>query len=141
MSADAREELLGWLRNLEAQLAAGEDPSAEVALVYLAHQDVVIDEDELHGALRRAILLRATGGDPYRDIELDERAVEGLADDLDEPARRSELLAALVEIAELVAGLPHLERVASELLADPEHAWRLLAVALLADHLSSDDDV
>lgn len=136
--AEARAQLLAWLGELEGRLAAGEDPGADVALVYLAHADVLIDEDELAGALRRAMLLRATGGDPTRELDLDERAVVALADDLDDPAVRSDLLAALVEVAELVAGLPHLERQVSELLALPDHAWRLFAVALLADHLDDD---
>lgn len=144
-AAAAHEQLLGWLRELERRLdaagageeLAGAEQDAEVALVYLAHGDVVLDEDELHGAIRRAVLVRTRSGSPLRDIDPDEHAVVGLADDLDSPAARAELLAALAEVAELVAGLPRLERTATELLADPDRAWRLLAASLLADHLES----
>ena len=77
-------------------------------------------------------------GDPRRELDPDERAVVSLADDLDEPARRAELLAALDDVAELVAGLPELTARVAALQAGPERAWRLLAVALLADHLDDD---
>jgi hypothetical protein len=136
----AREALLDWLRQLEEAVAEGDDPGADVALVYLAREDVLIDEDELHGALRRSVLLRATGGDPRRELDIEERAVVALADDLDEPARRAELTAALGEVAELVAGLPQLAARTAALQGDPERAWRLLALALIADHLDADDE-
>ena len=137
-AAEALDGLRAWLAQLEQTVAAGDDPGADVALVFLAREDVLLDEDELHGALRRAVLLRATGGDPRRELDPDERAVVSLADDLDEPARRAELLAALDDVAELVAGLPELTARVAALQAGPERAWRLLAVALLADHLDDD---
>ncbi len=129
-----------WLGQLEEAVAAGEDPGADVALVYLVHEDVLLDEDELHGALRRAVLLLATGGDPRRGLDLDGRAVTALADDLDAPAQRAELVAALEEVADLVAGLPQLGARLHALRADPDRAWRTLALALLADELDDDDD-
>ena len=137
MSEDA---LGAWLGQLEEAVAAGEDPGADVALVYLVHEEVLLDEDELHGALRRAVLLLATGGDPRRGLDLDGRAVIALADDLDAPAPRAELLSALEDITELLTGLPQLAARLAALRTDPDRAWRTLALALLADELDEDDD-
>ena len=137
MSEDA---LGAWLGQLEEAVAAGEDPGADVALVDLVHEEVLLDEDELHGALRRAVLLLATGGDPRRGLDLDGRAVIALADDLDAPAPRAELLSALEDITELLTGLPQLAARLAALRTDPDRAWRTLALALLADELDEDDD-
>lgn len=137
MSEDA---LGAWLGQLEEAVAAGEDPGADVALVYLVREEVLLDEDELHGALRRAVLLLATGGDPHRSLDLHGRAVTALADDLDAPAQRADLLAALEEVAELVAGLPHLTARLAALRSDPDRAWLTLALALLAGELDEDGE-
>lgn len=137
MSEDA---LGAWLGQLEETVAAGEDPGADVALVYLVREEVLLDEDELHGALRRAVLLLATGGDPHRDLDPHGRAVTALADDLDAPAQRAELLAALEEVAELVAGLPHLTARLAALRNDPDRAWLTLALALLAGELDENGE-
>jgi hypothetical protein len=134
------DSLAAWLRQLEAAVAADEDPGAEVALVYLAREDVLLDEDELHGALRRAMLLLAAGGDPRRELEFDGRAVTALADDLDAPERRAELEAALGDVAELLVDLPQLSARLAALRADSDRAWRMLALALLADEFDSDDE-
>ena len=132
--------LEAWLGQLERAVAAGEDPGADVALVYLVRDDVLLDEDELHGALRRAVLLLATGGDPRRGLDIDGRAVTALADDLDAPAHRAELLAALEDVADLLAGLPQLTARVAALRDDPDRAWRTLALALLADELDEDGE-
>jgi hypothetical protein len=132
--------LEAWLGRLERAVAAGEDPGADVALVYLVREEVLLDEDELHGALRRSILLLATGGDPRRGLDLDDRAVTALADDLDAPAHRAELLAGLEDVAELLAGLPHLSARIVALRAEPDRAWRTLALALLANELDEHED-
>lgn len=137
MSEDA---LGAWLGQLEEAVAAGEDPGADVALVYLVREEVLLDEDELHGALRRAVLLLATGGDPHRGLDPHGRAVTALADDLDAPAPRAELLAALEDVAELVAGLPHLTALLAALRDDPDRAWSTLALALLAEELDEDGE-
>ena len=137
MSDDALET---WLRQLEQAVAAGEDPGADIALVYLVREDVLLDEDELHGALRRAVLLLATGGDPRRGLDINGRAVTALADDLDAPAQRAELVAALEEVAELLTLLPHLTARVAALRSDPDRAWRTLALALLADELDEDGE-
>ena len=82
-------------------LESFEDAPDEIRVVVLCHSalaDVVIDEDELNGALRRAQLLLATGGDPRRPLELDGRAVTSLADDLDQADRRERLGERLAEL-------------------------------------------
>jgi hypothetical protein len=99
-----------------------------VTLSWFAGREVPIDDDELHGALRRAVLLLAAGGDLRREPELDGRAVTALAAELDRPERRAALVAALRELHER----------ADELLADPDLAWRAFACALLADELAGE---
>jgi len=99
-----------------------------VAIAWLAGRGVSLDPGELHGALRRAVLLLAAGGDPHREPELDGRAVTGLAAELDRPERRAELEAALRELRDGT----------SRLLADSDLAWRALACALLAEELGGE---
>lgn len=102
-----------------------------VALAWHAGRDVSLDEDELRGALRRSMLLLASGGDPHRGLDLDGRAVTALADELDAPDRREALLAGLRSLA---GEAPDAEL----LLAEPELAWRAYACALLAEELAGD---
>lgn len=135
---EGRAALDAWLAQLEEALAEGDDPGADVAIVYLAREDVLLDEDDLHGALRRAVLLLATGGDPRRGLDPDMRAVTALADDLDAPVHRAELAAALDGVAELLEPLPLLSERLAALQADADRSWRLLALALLADHLDEE---
>jgi hypothetical protein len=123
------------VRELLEQLEAGDvDPSA--ALAYLAGGEVPLDEEELRGSLRRSLLLLATGGDPRRDLFLDDRAVESLAEDLDAPARREALEDGLAALAVPAAGLLRVEAALAELRAQPDLAWRWYALALVADELS-----
>jgi hypothetical protein len=122
-------------RELLEQLEAAEtDPSA--GLVYLAGRAVPLDEDELRGAVRRSLLLLATGGDPRRDLYLDDRAVELLAGDLDRPERRDALEEGLAFLVVHADGLPRVAAALAELRAQPELAWRWYALALVADELS-----
>ena len=107
------------------------DAEELVALALLAGREVPLDEDELRGALRRSLLLLASGGDPHRGLELDGRAVTALADELDEPERREALLAGLRSLA---GEAPDAEL----LLAEPDLAWRLYACGLLAEELAQD---
>ena len=68
-----------WLRALEHSLAedqsGNELATALVVLASVAGQEVQIDEDEEHGASRRALLLLTAGGDPDRGLDLNGRAV------------------------------------------------------------------
>ncbi len=110
-----------------------------VSLAYVAGQDVAFDQDELAGALRRALLLRATGGDPHRDLELDETGVTRLAEEVDAPGRREQLQLGLASLRDLGEGRPPVAAAIAELLADPELSWRCLAAARIAAELAEED--
>ena len=72
----------------------------------------------------------AAGGQLGREPGLDDPAVLELAADLDAPARRSALGAALEQLD------PNTDVL--RLRADPELAWRAFACALLADALGEE---
>ena len=114
------------------------DTEPELPIAYLAGGSVVLDKNELRAAVRRSELLMATGGDPRRELELDGRAVTALADDLDAPARRAELLAGLERLHGETEGLPAVEAALTRLRQEPELAWRCYACALLAEALVGD---
>jgi hypothetical protein len=105
-------------------------------LCFLAGRSVDLDAGELKGAVRRAELLLAAGGDPHRALELYGRATTAVADDLDSPERRRQLRAGLEEIQQEASGLPAAGEAFRLLLADEELAWQCFALALLADELS-----
>ena len=104
-------------------------------LAYLAGQTVELDADELNGARRRALLLVAAGGDPHRELHLDDRAVKALAADLYSEERREQLARAIDALAVRVRDLPSLREAALFLAADVDLAWRLFALTLLAEEL------
>ena len=99
-----------------------------VPLAWLAGCVIELDEDQLRGALRRALLLLAAGGDPTREPELDGRAAASLAAELDTPERREQLALELRQVGNEVASL----------LGDPDLAWRAFACALLARELAGE---
>ena len=124
---------------LEELDAAGFDPHAPellVSLAWLALGSVPIDGGELKAARRRAMLVLAAGGDPHRDLDLDSVAVERLASELDSPERREALAAALGALE--ADGLPNVTGAVELLDSEPELAWRIFALALLADELADD---
>lgn len=124
------------MTDLASVLLPFEDSPPDDQIVVLCHcvaQGVWIDEDELNGAIRRAQLLLATGGDPRRPLELDGRAVTALAADLGTPQRRDALMAELDSLAADVVELPSLRSTLDRLGADHDLAWRGLCAALLAD--------
>ncbi|HTR33976.1 MAG TPA: hypothetical protein VMH47_08880 [Gaiellaceae bacterium] len=104
-------------------------------LAYLAGQAVDIDEEELNGARRRALLLVAAGGDPHRELGIDDRAVKAIAADLYTEERREQLARAIDVLVANVRDLPAARDAALFLAADIELAWRLYALALLAEEL------
>jgi hypothetical protein len=104
-------------------------------LAYLAGQAVELDEEELNGARRRALLLVAAGGDPHRELEVDDRAVRALAADLHTEERREQLARAIDALVLRVRELPTAREGALFLAADVDLAFRLLALALLAEEL------
>ena len=131
-----------WLADLERTLAEDADDTLAVGVVVLASvagAEVRVDEEERHGAVRRALLLLAAGGDPSRGLDLDGRAVSALAADLDEPERREALLAALAGLAGQAEGLPHVSEALHALADAPEVAWRAYACSLLAQELDDGD--
>jgi len=105
-----------------------------VALAWLVRDEIEFDAPELNAARRRAMLVLAAGGDPHRDLQPDAVAVERFAAELDSPERRRELDSALAGLD--TSGLLRLAGAVKTLRADPETAWRTLALALLADALA-----
>ncbi|HEV7639676.1 MAG TPA: hypothetical protein VGO39_02265, partial [Gaiellaceae bacterium] len=79
------------LENLLTRVDAGELGDPLPVLAYIAGQAVEIDEGDLNGGRRRALLLAAAGGDPHRDLDVDDRAVKALAADLYTDERREQL--------------------------------------------------
>ena len=119
-----------------ARVEAGELGDPLPVLAYLAGQAVGLDETELNGARRRALLLLAAGGDPHRELAVDDRAVKSLAGDLYTDVRREQLARAIDALVLRVRDLPSTREAAVFLAGDVDLAWRLLALALLAEELS-----
>jgi hypothetical protein len=131
-----------WLADLERTLAEDVDDSLAVAVVVLASvagSEVPVEEDERHGAVRRALLLLTAGGDPNRGLDLDGRAVRALASDLDEPERRQALTGGLAALSADAEGLPHVSEAIHALVGVPDVAWRAYACSLLAKELADED--
>ena len=126
-----------WLERLDAGLE--DERAALPVLAFAAGQGVELEGEELRGALRRAVLLLAAGGDPHRDPALDGRPVAALAHDLDTPERRVALANGLAGLAAAAGGLPRVGA-ALDLLRDPELAWRCYAAALIAEELGDEGD-
>lgn len=126
------------LDELLARVDAGELGDPLPVLAYVAGQAVAVDEDELNGARRRSMLLVAAGGDPQRELGVDERAVKALASDLYSEERRDELARALEALVVRVRDLPRAKDAALFLVADVELAWRLYALGLLAEELAGE---
>jgi hypothetical protein len=108
-------------------------------LVYAAAGSVELPPADLRAARRRALLVHAAGGDLHRELTLDARAAEVLAGDLDAPERRAELARGLEALRTEADGLVVVADALSRLLADPALAWRVLAVALLAEELAGSE--
>jgi hypothetical protein len=115
---------------------AGELGDPLPVLAYLAGQAVEIDDEDLNGARRRALLLVAAGGDPHRELDIDDRAVKAIATDLYTDERRDQLSRAIDILALSVRDLPAAREATLFLAADVDLAWRLFALALLAEELA-----
>lgn len=128
-----------WLVGLEASLAedAGEDSlaTAIVVIAAMAGRDVHVDDEVRWGATRRALLVLAAGGDPARGLDLNGRAVTGLADELRTSDRQLVLEGGLRDVRVDAAGLPHVTEAVRALLDAPDVAWRAFACSLLAEEL------
>ena len=118
------------------QLERGELGNPQVVLAYLAGQTLELPAGELNEARRRAMLLLAAGGDPHRELEVDDRAVKAVAVDLWSEERRAGLAAGLDELALRARELPQVRAAVLGLAADLDLAWRLFSLALLAEELA-----
>jgi hypothetical protein len=124
------------VRDLLARVDAGELGDPLPVLAYLAGEEVEIPDEELNGARRRALLLVAAGGDPHRELGVDDRAVRSLAADLFSDERRAQLGTGIDAVVLLVRELPTAREAALFLAADVDLAWRLFALGLLAEELA-----
>lgn len=123
------------LDDLLARVDAGELGDPLPVLAYVAGQAVEIDDEDLNGGRRRALLLVAAGGDPHRDLEVDDRAVKALAADLYTDERREQLGRSIDALVLRVRERPVAREAALFLAADVDLAWRLFSLGLLAEEL------
>jgi hypothetical protein len=124
------------LGELLVRIDTGELGDPLPVLAYVAGASVEIDESELNGARRRALLLVAAGGDPHRELEVDDRAVKAIAADLFTAERREQLARGIDALVLSVRELPTAREGALFLAADVDLAWRLYTLGLLAEELA-----
>jgi hypothetical protein len=124
------------LDDLLARVDQGELGDPLPVLAYVAGQAVELDEEELNAARRRALLLLAAGGDPHRELHVDDRAVKALAADLYDEQHREQLARSIDAIVLRVRELPVAREAAIYLAGDVDLAWRLVALALLAEEVA-----
>jgi len=130
----ARQTIRDWVRSVERA-----EPDEQWAILcFFAGRQVRVDEDELNAAVRRAELLLAAGGDPRRRLDPFGRAATSLADDLDAPERRAQLVSGLEALVPEVDGLRGASESLALLLTDHDLAWQAYATSLLAEALADD---
>jgi hypothetical protein len=127
--------MMKGLAGLLERIEAGELGDAPTILAYVAGQHVQIPEAELNETRRRAMLLLAAGGDPHRELGVDDRAVKAIAADLWSEERRAELASGIDELVLVARDLPRTRDAALFLAGDLDLAWRLYALGLLAEEL------
>jgi hypothetical protein len=123
------------LDELFAQVDSGELGDPLPVLAYIAGQAVEIDDEDLNGARRRALLLVAAGGDPHRELTVDDRAVKALALDLFTEERRRQLGRSIDALVLRVRERQAAREAALFLAGDVDLAWRLFSLALLAEEI------
>lgn len=84
------------------------------------------------------MLLLAAGGDPHRELGVDDRAVKALAAELRSEERLGSLTGGLDELALRAQELPVVRETVLALARDPDLAWRLYALSLLAEELGDE---
>lgn len=136
MNAADTARVLGLLERLEA----GELGDPPALLAWLAGRRVELDGAELNEARRRALLLLAAGGDPHRELGVDDRAVKALAADLHTQERQALLAAGLDDLVRLARDLQLVRSAALFLAADLDLAWRLYALGLVAEELADPNE-
>ena len=122
--------------------AMGDDvdlTDAQIALALLAGEEISVPDDELKGAVRRALLVLAAGGNPGRGLDLGGRAAETVADDLDSPFRRAILTAGLEALRAEAVGFSTVAEVIESLRLDDDLAWRAFSAARLVEALERDE--
>jgi hypothetical protein len=119
-----------------ARVEAGELGDPLPVLAYLAGRAVELDPEDLNASRRRALLLVAAGGDPHREFGIDDRAVKAIAADLYTEERRAQLGRSVDALVLRVRDLPAVREAALFLASDLDLAWRLFALALLAEELA-----
>jgi hypothetical protein len=124
------------LDDLLARIDTGELGDPLPVLAYLAGSSIEIDDSELNGARRRALLLVAAGGDPHRELDVDDRAVKAIAADLFTIDRRAQLARGIDTLVLRVRDLPTARAGAIFLAGDVDLAWRLYTLGLLAEELA-----
>jgi hypothetical protein len=124
------------LDDLLTRVDAGELGDPLPVLAYVAGQAVEIDGADLNGGRRRALLLVAAGGDPHRELDIDDRAVKAIAADLYTDERREQLGRSIDALVLRVRELPVAREAALFLAADVDLAWRLFSLSLLAEELA-----
>ena len=124
------------LEDLLTRVEAGELGDPLPVLAYIAGQAVEIDDEDLNGARRRALLLVAAGGDLQRDLDVDDRAVKALASDLYTDERRGQLGRGIDALVLRVRERPVAREAALFLAGDVDLAWRLFSLSLLAEELA-----
>ena len=130
----ARETIRDWVRSVER----AEPAEQWTMLCFFAGRQVTIGDDELNAAVRRAELLLAAGGDPRRRLDPFGRAATALADDLDAPERRTQLVSGLETLVTEVDGLRGTREALALLLTDHDLAWKAYATSLLAEALAEE---
>jgi len=122
------------------RLESGELGDPLPVLAYAAGMEVELPDAERKEALRRALFLLAAGGDPHREPDVDDSAVKSLARELHDERRRAQLVRGLDELALLARDLPRTREAALFLVKDVDLAWRLYALALVAEELGVDEE-
>jgi hypothetical protein len=120
------------------RLETGELGDPLPVLAYVAGQRIELPGSALNQARRRALLVLASGGDPHRELDVDTPAVKTLAAELHSDDRRARLGTAIDELALAARELPRTREAALFLAADVDFAWRLYALALIAEELADD---
>jgi hypothetical protein len=123
------------LDDLLSRVDAGELGDPLPVLAFIAGQAVEIADEDLNGGRRRALLLVAAGGDPHRDLDVDDRAVKALAADLYTDERREQLGRSIDALVLHVRERPVAREAALFLAGDVDLAWRLFSLSLLAEEL------